>query len=368
MVTSLNLDLVCRYMANKKIKVGVIGATGYGGVGLTELLIKHPSATIGALIDKQGCNKAISATYPHLKGFCDLRVFDPADPECPDEFDIVFYATPDGVGQRDARRWLDKGIKVIDYSGDFRFNTKESYASYAGRIGRPKVHADPDILSSCVYGLPELHRREIVNSELVGNPGCYAVCSIFGIAPALKYSLVDREGIVCDTKSGASGAGKTPSPLFHFPARHESMNAYKVTGHQHVYEIERELSILSGKEIKITFTPHVVPISRGIIATTYAHLIPGTDMDNVREAYSDMYREEPFVRVFSHGEILSTTDVRGSNFCNISLNLDSRTGKLIVISVIDNLVKGQAGNALQNMNILMGIGETVGLMHAGNFP
>jgi len=355
-------------MASKKIKVGLIGATGYGGVGLVELLIKHPAATIIALIDKQGSNKALSATYPHLKGFCDLPVFDPADPECPDKFDIVFYATPDGVGQRDASRWLDKDIKVIDYSGDFRFNTKEHYASYAERIGRPKEHADPDILTSSVYGLPEFHRREIVNSDLVGNPGCYAVCCILGIAPALKYGLVDREGMVFDTKSGASGAGKTPSPLFHFPARHESMNAYKVTGHQHVYEIERELSAVSGKNVRITFTPHVVPISRGIIATIYAHLLQGADMENVREAYSNMYRGEPFVRVFSHGEILSTTDVRGSNFCNISLNIDSRTGKLIVISVIDNLVKGQAGNALQNMNIMMGIGETVGLMHTGNFP
>jgi N-acetyl-gamma-glutamyl-phosphate reductase len=186
--------------------------------------------------------------------------------------------------------------------------------------------------------------------------------------PALKFGLIDSKDIIFDAKSGVSGAGKTPSPLFHFPARYEAMNAYKVTGHQHVYEIERELASLIDKEIKITFTPHVIPVSRGIIATTYANIATNVNMENLREAYDSMYSKEPFIRIFSHGEILSTTDVRGSNFCNILLTIDSRTGKLIVISVIDNLVKGQAGNALQNMNIMMQIEETTGLMYPGNFP
>lgn len=355
-------------MIKKKIRVGLIGATGYGGVGLIELLINHPSVTIGALMAKQDINKPISAIYPHLKGFCDLPVFNPADPDCPDDFDVIFYATPDGVSQKGAGRWLNKGVKVIDYSGDFRFNDKDSYASYAARIGKAKEHTDPDILPSSIYGLPELHRQEIASSDLVGNPGCFAVSCILGLSPALKSGLIDSKDIIFDAKSGVSGAGKTPSPTFHFPARYEAMNAYKVTGHQHVYEIERELGILSGKEIKITFTPHVVPLSRGIIATIYANIVPNVNMESLTDAYSSMYGNEPFIRVFSHGEILSTTDVRGSNFCNISLNIDSRTGKLIVISLIDNLVKGQAGNALQNMNIMMKIEETTGLMYPGNFP
>jgi N-acetyl-gamma-glutamyl-phosphate reductase len=355
-------------MANKQITVGVIGATGYGGVGLIELLINHPSVTISALMAKQDINKPISTIYPHLRGFCDLKVFDPLDPECPDDFDFLFYATPDGVGQKDARRWLDRGIKVIDYSGDFRFNDSQSYASYAKRIGRTEIHADPGILSASTYGLPELHRTTIASSALAGNPGCYAVACILGIAPALRFGLVEREGMVFDGKSGVSGAGKTPSPLFHFPARHESMNAYRVTGHQHVYEIERELSAVSGGDVTITFTPHVVPLSRGIIATIYADLLPEVNKERVKDSYQALYADEPFIRLFSQGELISTTDVRGSNFCNISLNTDPRTGKLIVISVIDNLVKGQAGNALQNMNIMMGIEETAGLMHPGNFP
>jgi N-acetyl-gamma-glutamyl-phosphate reductase len=355
-------------MVKKKIKVGIIGAAGYGGVGLIEHLINHPFVTMGALIEKRDINKPISVIYPHLKGFCDLPVLDPDDPNCPDDFDIVFYATPDGVGQKGARAWLRKGVKVIDYSGDFRFNDKDSYASYALRIGMTEKHADPDILPSSTYGLPELHRAEIAESDLVGNPGCFAVSCILGLAPALKSGLIDIHDIVVDAKTGASGAGKTPAPTFHFPARYEAMNAYKVTGHQHVCEIERELSLLGGEEIKITFTPHVVPLSRGIITTIYANLLQRANMESLRDAYQSMYTKEPFIRLFSHGEIVSTSDVRGSNFCNISLCIDQRTVKLIVISVIDNLVKGQAGNALQNMNIMMGIEETTGLMYPGSFP
>jgi N-acetyl-gamma-glutamyl-phosphate reductase len=180
--------------------------------------------------------------------------------------------------------------------------------------------------------------------------------------------IIESEGIIFDAKTGVSGAGKTPSPLFHFPARYEAMNAYKVTGHQHVYEIERELSRAADKELKVTFTPHVIPVSRGIITTIYATITAHANMENLREAYETTYGKEPFIRIFSHGEVLSSTDVRGSNFCNISLTIDSRTRKLIVISVIDNLVKGQAGNALQNMNIMMHIEETTGLMYPGSFP
>ncbi|MEA3358302.1 MAG: N-acetyl-gamma-glutamyl-phosphate reductase [Thermodesulfobacteriota bacterium] len=355
-------------MKKDKIKVGLIGATGYGGVGLIELLIGHPHVSLRALMAKQDINKPISTIYPHLKGFCDLPVYDPTDPECPDDFDIVFYATPDGVGQKDARKWLDKGIKIIDYSGDFRFNNEANYASYAFRIGKAGEHADPELLSSTIYGMPELHREEIADKKLVGNPGCFAASCILGIAPAVKFNLIDSSDIIFDAKTGVSGAGKKPSPTFHFPARYEAMNAYKISGHQHIYEIEKELSSLSGKEINITFTPHVVPLSRGILSTIYADLLPDVTMKILRDAYYKMYSNEPFIRVFSHGETLTTTDVRGSNYCNILLNIDSRTGKAIVVSLIDNLVKGQAGNALQNMNIMMEIDETAGLMHPGNFP
>ncbi len=352
----------------RHIKVGIIGATGYGGVGLTELLIRHPMVEIVALMAKQDINKPISEVYPHLKGFCDLPVLDVEDPRCSNNFDLVFYATPDGVGQRGAGKWIDKGVKIIDYSGDFRFNDTKSYEAYSGRIGGPKTHANPGILPLSVYGLPELHRSEIENSKLVGNPGCFAVACILGIAPALKYGLIQENTLIFDVKTGVSGAGKTPSPDFHFPARYETMNAYKLAGHQHVYEIERELSLLKKKEINITFIPHVIPMCRGIIATIYADLHLNTGMDMLKAAYETMYAEEPFIRVFTQGETLATSHVRESNFCNISINMDSRTGRLVVVSLIDNLVKGQAGNALQNMNAMMGIEETAGLMFPGNYP
>ncbi|RLB10534.1 MAG: N-acetyl-gamma-glutamyl-phosphate reductase [Deltaproteobacteria bacterium] len=352
----------------EKVRVGIVGAGGYGGCGAVEILVRHPCAEIAALIDKQDVGKPISELYPHLKGFCDLPLIDPEDPNCPDDFQVVFFATPDGVGQSLAPAWLKKGVKVIDYSGDFRFNDLDSYKGYATRIGKPQEHASPELLSESVYGLPELHRKEIAHSKLVGNPGCFAVSCILGLAPALKAGIVSEESIICDAKTGVSGAGKTPSPMFHYPARYDAMNAYKISGHQHVYEIERELGLVRGNKINITFTPHVVPLCRGILSTIYADLDEGQDLNNALEAYHSYYENEPFVRVFGPETALTSTDVRGTNFCNLGVNVDQRTGKLILVSLIDNLVKGQAGSAVQNMNILFGLEETAGLLRPGLYP
>ena len=351
-----------------KIKVGIVGAGGYGGCGAVELLLGHPMAEIAALIDKQDVGRPISALYPHLKGFCDLPIMAPDDPDRPDHFDVLLFATPDGGGQKEAPAWLAKGTKVIDYSGDFRFNDAETYRGYAARIGRTQDHASPGLLPRSAYGLAELHREEIARSSLVGNPGCFAVSCILGLAPALKSGLIQRESIICDAKTGVSGAGKTPSPSFHYPARYDAMNAYKVTGHQHVYEIERELGRIAGEDIRVTFTPHVVPLARGILSTMYGELAPGKDIEAAEEVYRVFYRDKTFVRVFGPQAALTTTDVRGSNFCNLSLNVDERTGKLIVISLIDNLVKGQAGSAIQNMNIMFGLKEETGLFKPGQYP
>ena len=351
-----------------KIKVGIIGAGGYGGCGAIELLLGHPRAEIGGLIDKQDVGKPISDLYPHLKGFCDLPLIDPGDPNRPDDFDVVFFATPDGVGQKEARYWLDKGVKVVDYSGDFRFNDPETYRGYAARIGKTQGHLSPELLPLSVYGLAELHRKEIARSNLVGNPGCFAVSCILGLAPALKSGIIETESIICDAKTGVSGAGKTPNPTFHYPARYDAVNAYKVSGHQHVYEIERETGLVAGKDIRITFTPHVLPMCRGILTTIYGQLRQGEGIKSVEETYRSFYKGEAFVRVFGPGKILTTADVRGSNFCNLSLNVDERTGKMIVVSLIDNLVKGQAGSAVQNMNIMFGLEETAGLLRPGQYP
>lgn len=355
-------------MKDKPIRAGIIGAGGYGGCGAVEILSRHPGAEIRSLVAKHDVGLPISELYPHLRGFCDLTITAPDDPQQPQDLDVVFFATPDGVGQNQARHWLERGVKVIDYSGDFRFDSPDVYKGYAARIGKPQEHAAPELLSETVYGLAELHRLEIARARLVGNPGCFAVSCILGLAPALKEGLADPGTIICDAKTGVSGAGKTPSPTFHFPARYEAMNAYKVSGHQHVYEIELELGLLAGKDITVTFTPHVVPLCRGILSTLYARLTPGVNIASAHEAYSEFYRNEAFVRVFGPGTSLTSAHVRGSNFCNISVNVDDRTGNLIVVSMIDNLVKGQAGSAVQNMNIMFGLEETSGLSQAGQYP
>jgi N-acetyl-gamma-glutamyl-phosphate reductase len=351
-----------------KIRVGIIGASGYGGCGAIELLQNHPYVEISGLFAKQDTGKPISELYPHLKGFCDLLVRAPDDPNSPDDFQVVFFATPDGVGQTGARKWIERGAKVIDYSGDFRFNDLETYKGYAARIGRPQEHASPELLPRSVYGLTELHRSKISQSNLVGNPGCFAVSCILGLSPAINSKLIDPDSIIFDAKTGVSGAGKSPNPTFHYPARYESMNAYKIAGHQHVYEIERELSLLAGQDLKVTFTPHVVPLCRGILTTIYAQLNAGQTLKTVEEAYRTFYKDDVFVRIFGPETPQVSVNVRGSNFCNISLNMDERTGKLIVVSLIDNLVKGQAGSAVQNMNIMLGLDETIGLSHPGIYP
>ncbi len=355
-------------MKKQPVRVGIIGAGGYGGCGAVELLSRHPGAELAALIDTQDVGKPISDLYPHLKGFCDLTITAPDGPDRPEDLDAIFFATPDGVGQNEARAWLERGVRIIDYSGDFRFDAPDVYQGYAARIGRSGEHAAPDLLRETVYGLAELHRDAIAGARVVGNPGCFAVSCILGLAPAVRTRLVDPDTVVCDAKTGVSGAGKKPSPTFHFPARYEAMNAYKVSGHQHVYEIERELGLLAGREITLIFTPHVVPLCRGILSTLYARLTPGNGLAEAVEAYRDFYRGEAFVRVFGPETALTSSHVRGSNFCNLSVNVDERTGTLIVVSLIDNLVKGQAGSAVQNMNIMFGLEETSGLLQPGQYP
>ncbi len=351
------------------IKVKIIGAGGYGGVGITELLLGHPQASIACLVDVADVGVPLSKLYPHLTGFCDLPLLGATDPRAQEPVDVVFMATPDGVGMRLAPSELAAGAKVVDYSGDFRFNTPASYSEYATRIGRDPIHAAPQLLPQAVYGLTELHRQQLgPQTKVVGNPGCFAVSCILGLAPAVKHALIQLSSIICDCKTGVSGAGKKPSPAFHFPARYDHMNAYKLAGHQHVCEIERELGLLAGADLKITFTAQVVPVCRGIMSTLYAELAPGRSAADVAAAYQDFYGGQPFVRLFEHDAGVGSAHVRGTNYCNLIVDVDARTNKLRVISHIDNLIKGQAGSALQNMNLLFGIPETAGLDQPGRYP
>jgi N-acetyl-gamma-glutamyl-phosphate reductase len=283
--------------------------------------------------------------------------------------DITVCSTPDGVGQLRAPGELAAGRKFLDYSGDYRFNSTELYAEYANRLAKDPVHKAPTLLPEAVYGLSELHRDEIARARLVGNPGCFAISCILGLVPAVKHGLVEKEGIVCDCKSGVSGAGKKPAPAHHFPERYENVNAYRLTGHQHVMEIERELALVSGGgEVRVTFTPQVVPTSRGILSSLYGRLPAGVGQKQVFDCYKEFYAGEKFILVRDGKQAAGTINVRGTNRCLLTVAADERTGVFRVISHIDNLVKGQAGSAAQNMNIMFGFPEDMGLSQPGAHP
>jgi N-acetyl-gamma-glutamyl-phosphate reductase len=351
------------------ITAKIIGAGGYGGVGIAELIHAHPEVEVSALVDIDNTGTRYSDLYPHLAGFLDIPVLEGSDPQASAPADVVFMATPDGVGMALAPGEIEKGAKVVDYSGDFRFDTPASYAVYAERIGRDAAHTAPHLLPSAVYGLPELHRREITTeTSVIGNPGCFAVSCILGLAPAVQRALVDVDTIICDCKTGVSGAGRKPNAAFHYPARYEQMNAYKLDGHQHVCEIERELGMLAGADVQVTFTAQVVPLCRGIMATLYARLKADASTADVVDAYRLFYADEAFVRIHDGSAAIGSAHVRNTNMCNLVVNVDERTTVLRVVAYIDNLVKGQAGSALQNMNLLFGLPEEMGLDRPAMYP
>ncbi len=351
------------------IRVKLVGAGGYGGLGMIELLLRHPEAKLVALVSRDGAGGPISGLWPYLEGYCDLQILEADSAEAREvEADLTLFATPDGVGQAGAAAELAAGRKVIDYSGDFRFNSAELYAEYARRLGLPTEHRAPQLLPEAVYGLTELHRPQIARARLVGNPGCFALSCILGLAPAMAAGLAERAGLICDCKSGISGAGKKPKPGFHYPERYENLSAYRLSGHQHVMEIERELSALAKSEVRVTFTPQVLPMTRGILSTLYGRLPAGMTQARVLEGYREYFRGEPFVLIKDAGAAVGTSDVRGGNRIILTVACDERAGVFRVISHIDNLVKGQAGSALQNLNVMCGFPETLGLDLPGAHP
>ncbi len=350
--------------------VKVVGCGGYGGMGIVELLLRHPEAKLQTLVAATETGGKMGEMYPHLAGFCDLPIYAPDAPEAQEPADIVFFSTPDGVGQRGAAAELAKGAKVVDYSGDFRFNSEEDYAEYARRLGKDPVHKSPELLKETVYGLPEINRKAYREGQrLVGNPGCFAVSCLLGSAPAVAAGLVEEGSLIFDCKTGVSGAGKKPSAGHHYPARYDNMNAYRLKGHQHVMEIERRLADFNGGRMQaVTMTAQVVPVCRGILTCVYGQLKAGVGLEAVQEAYREFYKGERFVRLYGPESGVGTAHVRGSNYANLIVDADLRTGRLRVVSHIDNLVKGQAGNALQNMNILCGFPEGLGLDGPGAYP
>ncbi len=350
------------------INVRLIGAGGLGGAGILDIIGSHPQARVVSVVANDGVGKPISSRFPHLRGFCDLEIEAPDSLKW-DGIDFAFTATPDGVGMQYAADIQKHGIKHVDFSGDFRFNTTDAYAEYAQRIGRDVKHLSPEFLEQSAYGLAELHREEIKTAPVVGNPGCFAVSIILGFAPAVANKAVDLNTLISDSKTGISGAGIKPSPTFHYPVRYENMNAYKIAKHQHNMEVERELGLLAGTKLNVTLTTQVLPLTRGIMSCLYGKVLDDAmTAEKLVEMYREFYKDAYFVKVVGPDETASNNDVRGSNFCVIWVNFDPRTRQMIVVSHIDNLMKGQASSAVQNMNIMCGLDEKMGLDHPAIFP
>ena len=342
------------------IKAGIIGGTGYTGVELLRLLHNHEAVEVIAISSRSEAGQLVGDFFPSLAGQTELAFTAPGDAIL-DECDVVFFATPHGVAMETAGSFIDKGIKVIDLGPDFRLRDKDEYAQWYGL-----ENFQDDLLASSVYGLSEINRSQIKNAELIGNPGCFPTTVLLALKPLIENELIDLSNIIVDSKTGVSGAGRGANQAMLLCEASESVKAYGVGGHRHYPEIKQELSLLSGgKSIGLTFVPHLVPMIRGMESTIYVDLLDAsTDVQSVLEA---AYKDEHFVTVLSAGVIPQTRSVKSSNFCQIAAQ-QATGGKLIITSVIDNLIKGAAGQAIQNMNIMFGLDEKSGLSSVGLLP
>ncbi len=345
------------------IKAGIIGATGYAGQELVRLLQAHPEVDLKYFSSKSYKNTPYSGVYPNFRDIIPGKCVSMDVSEMAEECDVVFLALPHGLTFPQIDESILGKTVVIDLGADFRLKDPDVYKQWYGL-----AHTNTEILSRAVYGLCELHREEIPGKALIANPGCYTTCSILSLTPLLKEGLAVPSSVIVDAKSGVSGAGRSLSLGVHFAECNESVKAYKVAAHRHTPEIEQELSRAAGQDITINFTPHLIPMNRGILTTSYADLTEDTDADDLYLLYSNFYKDEPFIRILKPGTLPETRFVRYSNYVDIGFTVDKRTGRAIVIGAIDNLIKGAAGQAVQNMNIRFGFGETAGLKNIPVVP
>jgi len=342
------------------IKTGIIGATGYTGVELMRLIAGHPGAELRIVTSRSEAGKAVSDFFPSLRGIIDLSYTEP-DTKALSGCDVVFFATPNGTAMHQARELLDKGVKIIDLSADFRLKNATEWEKWYGQ-----QHACPDLLEAAVYGLPEMNRKDIKQAQLVANPGCYPTAIQLGFLPLLEHKLVDPGSLIADAKSGVSGAGRKMSLMYHYCEAGDSFSAYAASGHRHLPEIRQGLQSVCEGELGLVFVPHLLPMIRGIHATLYATLKDSSvDLQGV---YEKRFRQEPFVDVMPPGSHPNTNSVRGSNVCRIACHQPQNGNTAVILAVEDNLVKGAAGQAIQNMNIMFELPETTGLVSAGCYP
>lgn len=337
-----------------QIKAAIVGVTGYAGVELLRLLYTHPSVTISAMSSVSFEGLPISDIYPSLKNICD-NVCGNADNIC-ETSDVIFACLPHGLSQDLAAQCCKNGKVFIDLGADFRLSDEKEYTQWYGG-----AFSDAALHRTAVYAIPELFRQAVKGSKLIANPGCYPTSIGLGLYPALSNNLIEPCGIIIDSKSGVTGAGRSLSQTTHFPDCNEAFSPYKVATHRHTPEIEQTLSVAAGQPVKVTFVPHLLPVNRGILSTMYARIKNSVSPANIRDAYKEAYGNEVFIRLLDDGSIANLRNVKYSNYCDISLHIDKRTHTLIVVSAIDNMVKGAAGQAIQNMNIVFGLPEQTGL-------
>lgn len=338
------------------IRAGVVGATGYAGAELVRLLTGHPQAELAAISSVSFTGQALSDIYPAYYHICDLVCG--TQEEVVEKSDVVFAALPHGLSQELAKTCYDAGKVFIDLGADFRLENEDDYKEwYGGTYLYKELH------EQAVYALPELFREQIRGKKIIANPGCYTTAVPLALAPALRKGYIAAEGIIADCKSGVTGAGRKLTQNTHYPELNEGFSAYKVAAHRHTPEMEQSLShVAGGTPVKLTFVPHLLPVNRGILATCYAKLQKEASLQEIRQAYEEQYGDEPFIRLLPEGRVADIKNVRYSNYCDISLHMDPRTNTFIAISAIDNMVKGAAGQAIQNMNLAFGLDETCGLM------
>ena len=335
--------------------VAVVGASGYVGGELLRLLFRHPKVRVSAVTSEQSAGKPVQSLFPNLVGpelLCEAL-----DPDrIATRADAIFLALPHTKSAGPAQRFLKAGRKVIDLSADFRLKNAQAYATWY-----QTTHPCPDLLKIAVYGLPELHRDAIRSATLVATPGCYPTAAVLSLAPLVAHRLLS-EPVIIDAKSGISGAGRTPALPYHFPEANESIEAYKLGAHRHIPEIEQELGMT------VSFTPYLVPMTRGILSTAYVHLPQARTTEQLTALYRDFYKNEPFVRVLDPGQSPNPLHTRGANLCEVSAFADPRSGTATLMAALDNLVKGAAGQAIQAFNLMQGWDETLGLQDSGLYP
>ncbi|MBA4373835.1 MAG: N-acetyl-gamma-glutamyl-phosphate reductase [Thermodesulfovibrio sp.] len=344
-------------------RVAICGASGYTGIELLRILANHPKVKVSAATSEKSAGRKVTALFPHLDSF-DKLVYEPMDREkLLKKADLFFLALPHGASQEAVDFFFRNNKAVIDLSADYRISDRKTYEQWYGL-----PHTRAAALKAAVYGLPEIYRAKIRKARLIANPGCYPTSAILGLMPALKNRIVEPLSIIIDSKSGTTGAGRKADLSVSFCEVNEGFKAYGIGMHRHTPEIEQELSGLAKKKITVNFTPHLLPVDRGILTTIYAPLRKKVTQEQVLEAYKQAYKSEPFVRVLESGVYPNIKNVRGTNFCHIGVKLVERTNTLIIVSAIDNLVKGASGQAVHNMNLMLGFEETEGLRNLALFP